>query len=82
MIKKRPAIVSYAILNWIDSRSWWQFWKDWEENGERKVRERTQASGFMWTRILKTVSGSNGDDNNTREKGIDVGIYVALCDFE
>jgi len=55
---------------------------DWEENGERKVRERTQASGFMWTRILKTVSGSNGDDNNTREKGIDVGIYVALCDFE
>jgi glycerol-3-phosphate acyltransferase PlsY len=36
----------------------------------------------MWRGILKTVSGSNGDDNNTREKGIDVGIYVALCDFE
>lgn len=49
---------------------------------EKWEREHKQVD-LCGRENTETVSGiSNGDDNNTREKGIDVGIYVALCDFE
>lgn len=46
------------------------------------MREIIQANGFMCKVRDTNCNKSGGDDNNTKEKGINVGMYLTLCGFE
>lgn len=52
--------------------------------GERGKSERDNTSKWILAEEVTETERRDlmGDDNNTREKRIDVGKYLTLCDFE